>query len=156
MKDLKIRMSLKEIGGKSEYSFKRLVKIRSKEHALEYLSNIKSKHSKMENLDYLELKLQNYLIDGQITVQEAKNLFRFRTRVAKFWENMKSNQNLSLACPLCHLQPDTQRHSFQCEIIKTRMKVKGSYSDIFLDNVPVDTVKTLMTITELRDNYVNQ
>ena len=156
LKDLKIRMSLKEIGGKSEYSFKRLVKIRSKEHALEYLSNIKSKHSKMENLDYLELKLQNYLIDGQITVQEAKILFRFRTRVAKFWENMKSNQNLPLACPLCHLQPDTQRHSFQCEIIKTRMKVKGSYSDIFLDNVPVDTVKTLMTITELRDNYVNQ
>ena len=84
LKDLKIRMSLKEIEGKSDYSFKRLVKIRSKEHALDYLSDMKSKHSKMENLDYLELKLQNLLFDGQITVQEAKNLFRFRTRVAKF------------------------------------------------------------------------
>ena len=101
-------MSLEEIGKKSDHSFKRLVKIRSKEFALEYLSKIKSKHSKMENLEYMELKLQNYFKNDQITVQEAKNLFRYRTRVAKYRENMKNNLELPLACPLCHVQPDTQ------------------------------------------------
>ena len=110
----------------------------------------------MENLDYLELKMQNYLTDDQITVQEARNLFRFRTRVAKFQENMKNNPELSLACPLCQVEPDTQQHSFQCVIIHSRMKVKGYYKDIFLDSVPVDTAKTLMKITEIRNNYVNQ
>ena len=151
-----MKMSLEEIEGKSDYSFKKLVKIRSKQYALEYLLTQKAKHSKMKNLDYMELKLQNYFSNDQINAQEARNLFRYRTRVAKFRENMKNNQELPLACPLCHGQPDTQQHSFQCTIIQSRMKVKGSYTDIFLDNIPVDTAKTLMKITQLRENYVNQ
>ena len=156
LKDFGIQMSLEEIGGKSEYSFKRLLKSKSKEYALEYLSKIKSKHTKMENLDYLELNLQNYFTNGQITVQEARNIFRYRTRVAKFKENMKNNSELSLACPLCHVEPDTQQHSFHCPIILSRMKVRGVYSDIFLDDIPVETAKTLMKITEIRENHVNQ
>ena len=97
--DLNIKMSIEEIGEKSDYSFRRLVKIRGKEYALEYLLKLKSKHSKMENLDYLELKMKNYFSEGQITVQEARNLFRFRRRVANFQENMKNNQELSIAVP---------------------------------------------------------
>ena len=156
LKDLNIGMSLKEIEEKSEYSFKKHVKIKSKEYALEYLLNLKSKHSKMENLDYIELKLQKYFTDDKITVQEARNLFRYRIRVAKYRENMKNNFELSFACPLCHVHPDTQQNSFVCEIIQSRMKVKGSYTDIFMDDIPVETVKTLMQITELRDSYENQ
>ena len=91
-----------------------------------------------------------------VTVKEARNLFRYRTRVANFRENMKNNLEMSLACPLCQVQPDTQQHSFQCVIIHSKMKVKGCYKDIFLDNIPVDTTKTLMKITEIRDNYVKQ
>ena len=56
------------------------MKKKSKEYALEYLLKLKSKHSKMENLDYIDLNLQNYLKSKDITVQEAKNLYRFRTR----------------------------------------------------------------------------
>ena len=94
-------MDLVEIGKKSFYSFKKLVKVKSKEYALEHLLKLKSKHSKMENLDYVELELQKYLKTKDITVQEAKNLYRFRTRVDKFGENMKSNLNVTIACPLC-------------------------------------------------------
>ena len=36
----------------------------------------------MDNLEYIELKLQNYLKD--VNIQEAKNLYRLRTRAAKF------------------------------------------------------------------------
>ena len=44
LKDFKIKMSLEEIEGKSECSFKRIVEIRSKEYALEYLLTQKTKH----------------------------------------------------------------------------------------------------------------
>ena len=76
IEDLKIDMSLEEIKQKSEYSFKRYVKIRMKEYCLEYLLNEKERHSKMDNLYYVDLKIQNYLIDDHITVQEAKNLYK--------------------------------------------------------------------------------
>ena len=53
LKDLEIDLSMEEIKNKSEWSFKRLVKIRSKEFTLDYLLNIKQRHSKMENLKYV-------------------------------------------------------------------------------------------------------
>ena len=157
LKDFNIKMDLKEIGKKSSYSFKKLVKVKSKEYALEYLLKLKSKHSKMENLEYLELKLQNYLKTKDITVQEAKNLYKFRTRVAKFGENMKSNSNVSIACPLCQVEPDTQEHSvMQCSVVRSKVVVRGVYRDIFLDDVPVEIARTLMEIMELREKQENQ
>ena len=130
--------------------------IKSKEFALEELLKLKSKHSKMENLDYTELKLQNYLCNDKITVQEAKNLFKYRTRAAKFQANMKNNPGLSLACPFCKVQPDTQLHSVQCNVVQSKVNVKGNYRDIFLDNIPVEIARTLMEITKLRENQENK
>ena len=109
LKDFGIVLNLEEIKGKSPYTFEKHVKIKSKEFALEQLLKLKSKHSKMENLDYSELKLQKYLNNPLITVQEAKNLFKFRTRVANFQAKMKNNPRFSLTCPFCKVQPDTQQ-----------------------------------------------
>ena len=67
-------MSLEEIQRKSADSFKRKVKVKiqAKEYTLNYLLKLKRKHSKMENLNYPEMKLQNHLKDPDITVPEAK------------------------------------------------------------------------------------
>ena len=75
-------MNLGKIGEKSAYSFKKLIKIKSKEYAMDYLLELKSRHTKMENLHYIELKLQDYLNTSEISVQEAKKLYRYRTRLA--------------------------------------------------------------------------
>ena len=61
---------------KSINSFKRLVKIKTKEHALNYLSELKSTCTKLDNLMYSDLSLQKYLKSDNIPVYEAKNLFR--------------------------------------------------------------------------------
>ena len=73
-------------------------------YALNYLLGLKISHSKMDNLVYSELKLQNYLKSGELPVHEANNLFRFRVRVAPFKENFKEKykQN-SPICPFCLL-----------------------------------------------------
>ena len=80
-------------------------------------------------------------------------MFRFRTRVAKFKENSK-NSNVGIACPLCLVQPDTQAHCVQCPAIKTRLKIEGTYSDIFSEDIPQDIYKTLLEISELRENLL--
>ena len=122
LSDLKINLSFEEIKRKSEWSFKRLIKIKSKEYALEYLLKLKEKHSKMENLHYHELKMQKYLKDGKITVKEAQNLFKFLTRVANFKENFKNNYD-GIACPLCLVQPDSQSHCVQCLVVREKIGV---------------------------------
>ena len=63
-----------EIKEKTDWSFKRLVKMKTKDYTLEYLLNLKQKHSKMSNLQYEELRLQSYLMDENITVKEANKL----------------------------------------------------------------------------------
>ena len=147
-------MTLDEMKLKSNNSFKRIVKIKTKEYTLDYLLELKESHSKMDNLNYPKLKLQSYLKDSKITVEEAKNLYRYRTRVAKYNKNMKSSfTNVSKACPLCLVQPDTQVHSVSCPEVKSKVLVKGTYEDIFYEDIPSDISKTLLRINKLRENY---
>ena len=153
LQDLEIDMTLEEMRKKSKNSFKRMVKVKAKEFALDYLQKLKEKHTKMDNLQYLDLKLQNYLKDDAISVMEARNLYRYRTRVANFKENFKnSHQSCAIACPLCMVQPDSQPHCMQCPVIKSKIDVQGNYSDIFLEDIPSEISKTLLKISEMREN----
>ena len=69
------------------------MKQKTKEYAFEKLLEAKGMHSKMSNLKYNELRTQNYLKDSNISVEEAKNIFAFRTRMAEFKENFKGKHN---------------------------------------------------------------
>ena len=106
----------------------------------------------MEKLNYKELKTQNYLKDTEITVDEAKNLFRFRTRVARYKDNMKISY-LVTACPVCCVQLDTQEHSVQCSGVTDNIKVMGNYQDIFSENISSDIAKTLLKISKFSEDY---
>ena len=153
LKELDINLTLEEIKKKSKNSFKRLVKTKAKEYTLNYLLDLKEKHSKMEKLQYTELKLQTYLKTDEIPVSEAKNLYRFRTRCAKFKENMKNGYQ-STPCPFCLVQPDNQTHSVQCTVVKSRVKIDGNYEDIFKEKIPSNISKTLLNISKLREEVI--
>ena len=137
--------------GKSEWSFKRLLRIKTKQYAFSYLLYLKQNHSKMDNLHYGELKIQNYLKKENISVKEAQNLFRYRTRVAKFKENFKNN-NAEIVCPLCSEHPNTQAYSVQCPIIRENVNIKGNYSEIFSEEISKEITQTLLEITKFREN----
>ena len=151
--DFGIPGSFKYMKSKSTNAFKRQVKIKSKEYALNYLLGLKVKHSKMDNLIYNKLKLQNYLKSPGIPVYEAKNLFRFRNRTANFKENF-GDKYPNKACPLCTVHMDTQTHAVQCDQIKQTISVEGSYSNIFKEKIPSDISKTLYKITKLREDLI--
>ena len=111
---------------------------------------VKEKHSKMDNLVYPKLKLQNYLKDSQISVQAATNLFRWRTRSALFKTNF-GNSYQNTACPYCHDEPDSQEHALQCTVVAQKIEIVGEYSDIFDEDIPTDISETLMKIIKLRE-----
>ena len=95
---------------------------------------MKQNHSKMANLEYKELKIQNYFKNENISVKGAQNLFKFRTRVAKFKENYKNNYEVR-SCPLCLVQPDTQAHCVQCPVVKENVNIQGDYQEIFTNKI---------------------
>ena len=130
-----------------------MVKRKAKEFTLNYFLELKEEHTKMEKLTYNDLKIQNYLMSEEIPTEEAKNLFRFRTRSAFFKENMKTSFQ-STPCPFCLVQPDNQTHSMVCPEVKTKIKIEGNYDDIFEEDIPSDISKTLLRISKLREDVI--
>ena len=78
---------------KSIESFKRIVKIKADMFELLRLTEKQGAHSKMDNLYYSNLGIQNYLKMPGITTAEAQNLFRWRVRMAPFGENYRGGQD---------------------------------------------------------------
>ena len=57
LEDFKIENNLEDIKSNVKHSFKKYVKERAKDHALEILNALKDGHSKMDNLHYTEIKI---------------------------------------------------------------------------------------------------
>ena len=117
LKEFGISKNLESLQKKSVYSIKRIVKIKMKENAFDYLMQIKETHSKMDDLMYSELKIQKYLKDDIIQVNEAKNVYRYRVKVANFKTNF-GDKFQNKGCPFCFVTLDTQSHAMQCLEVK--------------------------------------
>ena len=61
---------------KSKESFKSYVKVKAEEYSLEKLSRKQQKHSKMNNLQYTKIKMQEYLKTPGIKTEEVLNIFK--------------------------------------------------------------------------------
>ena len=151
--ELGIKEDLDWIKKKSKQSFKSLVKKQIRELALLKLSLIKEGHSKMSSLVYNSLEMQEYLKNQEITATQANFLFRFRTRMEKFSENYKAGKP-TRPCPVCKETPDTQTHSFECELIQQNVKIEGQPSDIFSTNIDRKLARTLENIVKFRETYL--
>ena len=119
-----LNMSMEDIKTKSEYQFKKDLKLKIRSAALQYLKNIiiDKKHSKMDNLKYESLNMQGYLYSRIINKTEGQNLFMFRTRMALFANNFKNGSD-NTKCPMCkNLNSiDSEAHSLVCEKIIFRL-----------------------------------
>ena len=131
-----------------------LVKKQETKFELDTLLDIKSTKgkSKMKNLVYTELKIQDYLLLKDMNASQAKALFKFRVRMAPFGENFRGGQ-ATVICPLCQGHPDGQAESFSCPEIQKVIDVKGNYNEIFGWTFSFELVKTVQSINLFRDEY---
>ena len=110
---------------------------------------MQQKHSKMKNLCYEEIKIQNYFLRHDIDNEQKKNLFLYRTRMADYGENYRGGRK-EVKCPLCYNHLDKQDLSYTCSILTNKLEIQGEFNDIYSDHVNKQTVITLQQITELR------
>ena len=95
--------------------FKKIVEKATRKKAFNDLIEMKSKHSKMKNLHYKELKMQQYFSsdNNDITPQDVIGIFKLRTRMTEVKSNYKNN-NESLECEICFENNETQEHILSC------------------------------------------
>ena len=101
---------------------------------------------------YTSLKMQKYLQLENLTKKQAIVVFKFRSRMAPFGENFRSGK-LSTICPLCSAHVDSQENSLDCPTLRREVRIKGSYSDIFSENIPEDLTKTIFDIYNYRKEF---
>ena len=154
LRDFKMEEDLSSIKRRSEWSFKNLVKKKAHDYELNQLLKMKQTHSKMDDLFYSKLEIQDYLNLENLNTKEAQTLFRYRTRMAKFGENFRANKN-PILCPLCRTHLDGQKMCFEnCPVVKNNITISGNYNQIFnTSDIPSDIVQTLVRIEKLREEY---
>ena len=124
--------------------------------AIKYLTTLKNKHSKLDELDFTDLKCASYLENQSISQREAKLLFKLRTRMYQVKCNFKGLYTNNLTCDLCKSAICDQRHLLSCTVLQSlipELKVtKVKYHHLFgtIDQM-VPAIKLFSKITEERD-----
>ena len=140
LKEYEIYQTYKEIKAMSEEKFKSVVKYKIKVKALQFLNELKSKHTKVLHIEHTTLSIQEYLLPPQVVeIQLAKFLFQSRTRMLECKDNFSHKYKLEeMGCPLGCNTKDSQKHLFECDKLITSCVTKNnqpSYEDLFSDNV---------------------
>ena len=143
--DLEIPCDFEFIKSKSTLAFNSLVKRQAKEYALKLLTKKQMKHSKMDDLYYTDLEIQNYFKIPGIQTRQALNLFKWRVRMAPLGENFRGNE-CNKICPLCSSHLDNQNSVFQCEEIKKKVDIKCALKDIYKQIITIETANTITKI----------
>ena len=108
----------------------------------------KDGHSKLSNIKYTQLKMQEYLKDRNNRLEDALNIFKYRTHMADFGSNFRAGADI-VFCP----HEDTQSKSFECQMIKNNIDVAGSMDEVYNGKVTRRTIQTINEITRLRREW---
>ena len=151
--DLELEMSLEEIKRMSKNSFKRRIKSAVEKVSLKYLNNKKFEKTKLKDLCYEDLKMQEYLKSSDLKISERKLLFQLRTRMIDVKENFK-HAYPDHVCPLCGCENDSQQHLLYCTAISTdstfMIDPNVRYSDIFSNDVRKQGLITRLFQSQLK------
>ena len=135
LEELNINLSYDEISTFSKSSFKKLTKKASKTFSFLHLMKEKAKLSKGSDLNYNELKTQNYLVSGNgLSVHLMRSILQTRIRDLQLKCNFR-NAYADTKClvPLC-MGEDRTRHIYECPFLCPTNQVSQNllaFQDIF-------------------------
>ena len=138
IKEIDLKMNFKDIQKMSEKSFKNLVKSKVKVAAFEFLIKIQATKSKLRNIKYKTLELQNYLKPGNsMTIQDKSFIFEVRSRMLPVKCNFKTGQS-DLKCRKCDIDDEDQQHLLTCTALEENTLLPYSeipeYEMLFCDD----------------------
>ena len=90
----------------------------------------------MKNLNYKELKLQNYLELNDMSISQATSVYKFRVRMVPCFGNYKARYTAEVSCPWCGNHDDIQENMFQCKYLRSVIEIDEVYEDLFTEKIP--------------------
>ena len=143
--------------------YKSEVKVKVRQAALENLKQVKSGHSKMDNVEYDKLELAKYLHSPLFDRQSVEMLLALRTRTVRTIKNDFRGMFFNVDCPLGCDHKDTLPNILTCPVLQSHIQSndvannKVKYEDIFSpDIVKQKQVTQLYTeLLEIRENLQN-
>ena len=93
--------------------------------------------------------MQDYLKDRKNRLEDALNIFKYKTHMADFGENFKAGADVVI-CPLCMDHEDSQSKSFECQWIRNSIEVVGSMDEVYNGKLSRETIATINNITKIR------
>ena len=132
MEEFNIEKTFQEIKATKSEDFKELVTEKMNMKALEYLNSKKENMSKMKDIKYNELKLQEYFTWPDLSTKHKKLLYMLRCRMI----NVGHNYGRKVTCPLGCKNDDRQQHITHCNVIKQ------SCIDVMMHDIDIDVIYT--------------
>ena len=145
LEELEIGLDFETIKELSKKSFKIFVDKQLEARALDYLNEIKAKHSKVNHIIHNNLRMQNYLeASKQFNTKLSKFIFHARSRMLDVKENYRNKYVTSKTlrnCPLNCLELDTQEHLLWCDKITSEGIISHIYQPKYEDLFEEDCEK---------------
>ena len=134
---LNITITFDEISEMSDFKFKSLVKEKTKAAAFKYLMELKNlpgKNTKIKNINYKSLGIQEYLLGGNENSEVAKVIFAARGRNLEIKEHKKWKYSDNI-CVGCDKENESENELLSCPGLveqghqKTNLLYKSLYSE---------------------------
>ena len=139
--ELDMNVTFANIQKMNKTTWKNMVRSTIQQKTFKKLENKKQTHSKVKNLKYIRLEMQEYLKPHgvkNVNKEVTQNIFRIRSKVINLKINRK-NQYENYECKVCLVEDGSQEHIYECKMIwdlkqKNNMKVP-KYEKILGGNV---------------------
>ena len=138
LKLCEIRLSESEIKNMGQNKFRKIVHTQIRMKADEYLSSLRSKHSKTEHL--ISYSFQKYLLSDNLSTDQQKLLFHLRTRSTQTKNNYQNKYKFDMSCRYCKNKQseESDSHLLKCPVIVNSLQNLTNlntvkYEDIFAE-----------------------
>jgi hypothetical protein len=116
-KTINKEMNEAEIKNKTKTEYKMYIKKEIKEATFKYLRKLQEGHTKVKEIKYTNMKVQEYL-KSHMKNDHKELLMAVRSKMVRTIQNNFKNHNQEARmCPLCKESPDSQEHCMACPII---------------------------------------
>ena len=155
---LKINMSFEQIGSMSSWKIKKLVKLKTKESAFQYLLEEKQKQSKISHVKYNELRIQEYLFEGNINTEVSRFVFKARAKcldikIHKPWKYK------DVLCIGCGVEIETGDELISCKGYSNDKVMEPIFYDCFFNgkvSEMINLAKELKKRLKIRDKILEE
>ena len=142
--------------------FKKLIRKKIKILALDYLQNLKMKHSKVKEIQYETFEIQQYMLHRDFSNNDKELLFKLRTRMINVKSNFR-NQYENVLCQLCdNGAEESQSHLLECPTLLDNCPMlfndtQTEYGDIFeCPSKQLQVVRLFQSVLDIREKMLNQ